>query len=281
MLVGAGQSASAHSAFEKVTLGKTGITTTRLCFGTGVSAWNRTSALLRKLGPDDAAKLIRAAYDRGVRFFDTADAYGTHSFVYNALKGVPRDSYAICTKFAWNGGIPKDERTDVATAIDRYLKELGTDYIDIVQLHCLTDAEWPKKLSKHMDGLEAAKRAGKIRAHGCSFHSFAALETAAKTPWLDVAHVRINPFGRKMSMHPEKVLPVLKKMRAQGQGIIGMKILGEGTFSKESAKIDASIAYALNSGAADVINIGFLSIGEVDDIARRIASVPLATASGA
>ena len=275
MLVGAGQDVSAHSAFEKVALGKTGITTTRLCFGTGVSSWNRTSALLRKLGPDGAARLIRAAYDRGVRFFDTADAYGTHSFVRNALKGVPRDSYAISTKFAWHGGIPEADRTDVATAIERFLKELDTDYIDIVQIHCITDAEWPKKLAKHMEDLEAAKRAGKIRAHGCSFHSLAALETAAKTPWLDVVHARINPFGNKMSVPAEKVLPVLKKMHDQGQGVIGMKILGEGFFSKFPEKINASIAYALNSGAVDVINIGFLSIEEVDDIARRIASVPL------
>lgn len=265
---------SYHSAFDKITLGKTGIATTRLGFGTGVGAWNRTSGLLRKCGADGAAKLIRAAYDRGIRFFDTADAYGTHSFVRNALKGVPRDSYVIATKYAWNGGIPAADRTDVTTSIDRFLKELGTDYIDIVQIHCITDAEWPQKLSKHMEGLEAAKRAGKIRAHGCSFHSFGALEAAANTPWLDVVHARINPFGKSMSTTAERVMPVLKKMHLQGQGVIGMKILGVGALAKEPAKMDASIAYALNSGAVDVINIGFLSIEEVDDIVRRIAAVP-------
>lgn len=264
-----------HSAFEKVTLGKTGIVTTRLGFGTGVHAWNRASALAKKHGRDGAARLVRAAYDRGVRFFDTADAYGSHAFVRDALKGVPRDSYVIATKYAWGGGIPASDRADVPTSIDRYLRELGTDYIDLVQIHCVTDAAWPRKFAAQMAALEAAKRAGKIRAHGCSFHSFAALETAAETPWLDVVHARINPYGRNMSAPAEKVMPVLKKMHAQGQGVIGMKILGVGSLAKEPGKMDASIAYALQSGAVDVLNIGFLSIGEVDDIVRRIAAVPL------
>lgn len=262
-----------YSAYETVTLGKTGITTTRLGFGTGVSSWNRTSALLKKHGRDGAVRLIRAAYERGVRFFDAADAYGSHAFLREALKGLPRDSYTIATKYAWRGGIPESDRADIATSIARYLRELGTDYIDLVQIHCVTDAAWPRKFDVQMKALEAAKRAGKIRAHGCSFHSFAALEAAAETPWLDVVHARINPFGRNMSVPAEKVMPVLKKMHAQGQGVIGMKILGVGSLAKEPGKMDASIAYALNSGVVDVLNIGFLSIEEVDDLARRIAAV--------
>ena len=263
-----------HSAFEKVTLGKTGIVTTRLGFGTGASSWNRTSAIVRKNGEDGAARLVRDAYDRGVRFFDVADAYGTHALVRAALKGVPRSSYVLATKYAWNGGIPAADRTDVATSIDRFLRELGTDYLDIVQIHCVTDAAWPTKLAPHMEALAAAKRAGKIRAHGCSFHSFGALEAAADTPWLDVAHVRINPFGRNMSAHPDRVMPVLRRMHAQGQGVIGMKILGVGSLAKDPVKMDRSIAYALDSGMVDVLNIGFTALGEVDDIVRRIAAVP-------
>lgn len=263
-----------YSAYEKVSLGKTGITTSRLGFGTGVNGWNRVCSLIRKHGFDGAARVVRAAYDRGVRFFDTADAYGSHAFVREALKGLPRDSYVIATKYAWNGGIPASDRAGVTASLERYLKELGTDYIDIVQIHCVTDAAWPRKSAAHMEALETAKRAGKIRAHGCSFHSFAALETASETPWLDVVHARINPYGRNMSAPAAKVMPVLKKMHARGQGVIGMKILGVGSLAKEPGKMDASIAYALNSGAVDVLNIGFLSIEEVDDIARRIAAVP-------
>jgi aryl-alcohol dehydrogenase-like predicted oxidoreductase len=267
-----------YSAYETVSLGKTGIVTSRLGFGTGVSSWNRSSALARKLGKEKAVKLIRTAYDRGVRFFDTADAYGTHEFVRDALKDVPRESYVITTKYTCRGGIPASDQKDVTTSLDRFLKELATDYIDIVQIHCVTDKDWDKKLSVHMEGLEEAKKKGKIRAHGCSFHSLAALETAAQTPWLDVAHVRINPYGRSMSAHPEKVMPVIKKMHAQGKGIIGMKILGVGSLAKEPGKMDASIAYSLNSGVVDVLNIGFMSINEVDDMARRIASIPRVTA---
>lgn len=262
-----------YSAYESVSLGKTGIVTSRLGFGTGVSSWNRSSALARKLGREKAVKLIRAAYDRGVRFFDTADAYGTHEFVRDALKDVPRESYVVATKYTCRGGIPVSDQKGVAVSIDRFLKELATDYIDIVQIHCVTDKDWDKKLSVHMEGLEEAKKKGKIRAHGCSFHSLAALETAAETPWLDVAHVRINPYGRSMSAHPEKVMNVIKKMHAQGKGIVGMKILGVGSLAKEPGKMDASIAYSLNSGVVDVLNIGFLSIDEVDDIARRISAV--------
>lgn len=264
---------SRYSAYEKVSLGKTGIVTSRLGFGTGINSWNRTSALLKKHGVKGATHLVRAAYDRGVRFFDAADSYGSHTFLREALKGLPRDSYTIVTKYAWSGGIPASDRTDVTSSIERYLRELDTDYIDIVQLHCVTDAAWPRKFEVQMKALEAAKKAGKIRAHGCSFHSLPALETAAETSWLDVAHARINPFDRVMSAPAVKVMPVLKKMHARGQGVIGMKILGVGMLAKEPGKMDASIAYALNSGAVDVLAIGFLSIEEVDDIARRIAAV--------
>lgn len=269
-----------YSAYEKVTLGKTGITTSRLGFGTGVNSWNRTSALLKKHGPAGAARLVRAAYGRGVRFFDLADSYGSHSFVRDALEGVPRDSYVIATKYACHGGIPASDRADIATSLDRFLRELGTDYIDILQLHCLTDKAWPRRFAAEMEALEAAKRAGKIRAHGCSFHSLAALETAAVTPWLDVVHARVNPYGVSMSAPPEKVMAVLKKMHAAGRGVVGMKILGVGRLAKEPGKMDASIAYSLNSGAVDVLNIGFLSIEEVDDIARRIEAVPRIATAG-
>jgi aryl-alcohol dehydrogenase-like predicted oxidoreductase len=262
-----------YSAYDLVELGKTGIVTSRLGFGTGVASWNRSSALSRKLGKEKAVKLIREAYDRGIRFFDTADAYGTHVFVKEALRDVPRESYVISTKYTLIGGIPNADKTDVATSIDRFLKELALDYIDIVQIHCVSDKDWNKKLSVSMEALEKAKKDGKIRAHGCSFHSLAALETAAETPWLDVAHVRINPYGRNMSAHPDKVMNIIKKMHKQGKGIIGMKILGVGSLAKEPGKMDASIAYSLNSGAVDVLNIGFLSINEIDDIARRISAV--------
>ncbi|MBO7721211.1 MAG: aldo/keto reductase [Kiritimatiellae bacterium] len=257
--------------FERVALGVTGIVTTRLGFGTGINGWNRSSAIVRNHGAGGAAKIIRGAYDRGVRFFDAADAYGTHAALRDGLKGVPRGGYVLATKCALYGGVPADDlKQGAGEAVDRFLRELGTDYIDIVQLHCLTDAAWPRKLEAQMEALEKAKKAGKIRAHGCSFHSLPALKAAAATPWLDVAHVRINPFGRNMDGKPEEVMPVLKRLHSQGRGVIGMKILGEGAFAKDPAKVARSIAYAVDSGAVDVLNVGFASLAELDEMISRM-----------
>ena len=261
------------SAWDEVALGGTGIRTSRLAFGTGVKAHNRSSGIIRRNGYDGAVKLLRAAYERGIRFFDTADSYGTHAAVREALSPFPRSSYVVCTKFWFmRGGIPEAEKSDVESAVDRYLRELGTDYIDIIQLHCVSQPDWPTLLQRHMEGLERCKKAGKIRAHGCSFHGANSLPLAPDTKWLDVAHVQINPFGSKMGLPPEKALEQVRRLRAGGKGVIGMKVLGEGSIAKEG-RMDQSIAWVLKNDAADVLDIGFLDIAEIDDIARRIAAV--------
>ena len=261
------------SAWDEVPLGKTGIRTTRLGFGTGVSAHNRSSGIIRRNGHEGAVKLIRAAYERGIRFFDTADSYGTHDVIREALAPFQRSSYTICTKYWYQrGGIPEADHTDVETSVNRFLRELGTDYIDILQIHCVSQDDWPTALQPHMDGLERCKKAGKIRAHGCSFHGGSSLPKAPETKWLDVAHVQINPFGRKMGLHPDRALEIVRKLRASGRGIVGMKVLGEGSLAKEG-RIDRSISWVLQNAAADVLDIGFLDIAEIDDIVRRIASV--------
>ena len=146
------------SAWDEVPLGKTGIRTTRLGFGTGVSAHNRSSGIIRRNGHEGAVKLIRAAYERGIRFFDTADSYGTHDVIREALAPFPRSSYTICTKYWYQrGGIPEADHTDVETSVNRFLRELGTDYIDILQIHCVSQGDWPTALQPHMDGLERCR----------------------------------------------------------------------------------------------------------------------------
>ena len=261
------------SAWDEVSLGKTGIRTSRLGFGTGVSAHNRSSGILRRNGRDGAVKLLRAAYERGIRFFDTADSYGTHDVIREALAPFPRASYTICSKYWYRrGGIPEADHTDVETSVNRFLRELGTDYIDILQIHCVSQADWPTALLPHMEGLERCKKAGKIRAHGCSFHGGSSLPKAPETTWLDVAHVQINPFGRSMGLHPDRALEIVRKLKAAGKGVVGMKILGVGSLAKEG-KIDESLSWVLRNDAADVLDVGFLSLAEIDDIVRRIASV--------
>ena len=264
--------AEASGAYSRVALGKTGVSVSLLGFGTGVHGWNRASNLTR-MGREKAVRLVREAYDRGVRFFDMADSYGTHSVVAEALKGLPRDSYVLCTKYAVGGaGIPKSDHAGVRASVERFLRELGTDYIDVVQLHCMTDPEWPAKLAEHMEGLARAKAEGKIRAHGASFHSYAAIAAGEKLDWLEVAHVRLNPFGKSMHTHPERVKALAKRLRAAGKGVIAMKVLGEGALSKSPEKIDESAKWLLESGAADAMIVGFESIAQVDDMARRIAA---------
>src|SRR6476620_11490775 len=84
--------AAGGTATDWVTLGKSGVKVTRLAFGTGTFS-GRTQ---RELGQDQFTRLVRHAYDRGIRFFETAESYGDmHRMLGIALKGVPRDSYRL------------------------------------------------------------------------------------------------------------------------------------------------------------------------------------------
>ena len=136
----------------------------------------------------------------------------------------------------------------------------------------VAQGDWPTALRPHMDGLERCRKAGKIRAHGCSFHGARSLPMAPETKWLDVAHVQVNPFGRSMGLPPDRTLEIVRQLRAAGKGVVGMKILGVGSLAKEG-KIDESLSWVLQNAAADVLDIGFLDLAEIDDIARRIAAI--------
>lgn len=261
-----------YDPFQKVTLGKTGIKTTLLGMGTGFSGGNRSSNITRAGVAED---VIRSAYEKGIRFFDCADSYGTHPFTAAALKGIPRDNYTLGTKM-WilPGGIPEKERPDAFTVTDRFRKELNTDYIDLVQLHCMMNGEWTDQQKKYMDDLETLKARKIIRAHGVSVHSFDALEVAAASPWVDVIHVRINPFGESMDKRePELVTPVIEKFHKSGKGVIGMKLIGNGRFKNDSEKIDTSLKFVLGLGTVDMIIIGFEQPEQIDNYIARIKNV--------
>lgn len=254
---------------KQVTLGKTGIKATLLGMGTGYSGYNRSSNITRA---GTAESVIRAAYERGIRFFDCADSYGTHPYAAAALKGIARDSYTISTK-AWvnEGGIPEKERPEAAVVIDRFRKELNTDYIDLVQLHCMTNGGWSDQHRKFMDGLETLKAKNIIRAHGLSFHSYDALKTITESEWPDIIHVRINPYGANMdSKAVDDVLPYIEKIHKSGKGVIGMKIVGGGNFRNDSEKIDASLKYVLSLGTVDMIIVGFEQPEQIDNYLQRM-----------
>jgi len=264
-----------HDPYEKVVLGKTGITTTRLCMGTGIRGGDRQSNVTR-LGYEQAVTFVREMYQRGIRMFDVADLYGTHGIVSDALKTFPRTDYTLFTKLWFmRGGIPEAERPDAETVVTRFLRELQTDYIDGVQLHCVTSGNWNTELSDYMTSLDKLKQKGIIRSHGLSCHSLVAIETAVREPWVDTIHVRINAYGPKMDDTVEKVEPVVKQLHDNGKGVIAMKIFGEGTFSDSDEQKDGSLRYVLQLGAVDVLNIGMEKTSDIVDTESRIRKVTL------
>jgi len=259
--------------YETVPLGQTKLKVSRFCIGTGMHGGNRQSDHTR-MGKQKLEALLQGAYDRGVRTFDMADLYGTHPYLVPALKGMPRDKYTIFTKIWFHpGGLPESERPATDVIVSRFLKEIGTDYLDLVLLHCVSSPKWPEELRARMDSLAQLKSKGIICAHGVSCHSLAALEAAAAEPWVDSVHARINPFGMSMDDKPDKVVPVLKKLHAAGKGVVGMKIIGEGRLGNDAEKRDESARFVLGLGCVDVLNIGFEKTEEIDDFAGRVRKV--------
>jgi len=259
--------------YERVPLGKTKLKFSRVVLGTGMRGGNRQSNHTR-LGKEKFEALIRESNDRGVDTFDLADLYGSHPYVIPALKGIQRDKFQVISKIWFrDGGIPEKERPDADVCVERFLKELKTDYIDLLLLHCVVSAKWPEELRKQMDLLSKLKEQGKVRALGVSCHSLEALAACSTEPWVESVHTRINPYGMSMDGAPEKVVPVLQKIHAAGKGVVGMKIMGEGRLRNDDEKRNASVKYALTLGCVDVLNVGCESITEVDDLAARVKRV--------
>jgi 1-deoxyxylulose-5-phosphate synthase len=250
------------NAAEMATLGKTGIQTSLLAMGTGTVGSGHHSHQTA-LGVKGLSDLLLNGYDRGLRFFDSADSYGSHPHVAEALKHVPRDKVTVLTK-TWARD-PASARAD----LERFRRELGTDYIDICLMHCLTDGDWTDRYKGVMDVLSEAKHKGIIRAHGCSCHSIEALRTATKSAWVEVHLVRINPVGAYMDSDPATVVSVMREMRAAGKGIIGMKILGQGELRNRQ---DEALRYALSLNLLDAFTIGAESKSEQEDLIRRISA---------
>ena len=251
------------NAHDEVVLGKTGIRTSRLAMGTGTIGGGSHSNQTR-LGTDPFVRLLANGYhENGLRFFDAADSYGSHPYVAAALKTMPRDKVTVLTK------TDTRDAQGVRSDLDRFRKELGVDHIDIVLIHCVTEDDWTTRYRGAMDVLSEAKEKGVIRAHGVSCHSIEALRAAAKSPWVEVDLVRLNPVGAHMDDHPDVVVDVIKQMRADGKGIVGMKILGQGAMRERPSQ---ALNYALGTGVLDAFTIGAESQLEQNDLVRRIAA---------
>ncbi len=261
-----------RSHSDLVRLGKSNVKITRMGLGTGTV----NGRIQRELGQDGFTKLVHYAFDHGVRYIDTADQYKMHDFVKEAIKGLPREKLYIQTKMRWT---EDDTRLNPLKHLDRFRKEVGTDYFDSVLIHCTTKHDWPEQCKIMMDGFDEAQHKGWLKLKGMSCHGLAALKTATNHDWIQLQLARINPQGRKVdgddkNVHaaqgkPEIAMKEIKAMHDKGRGIIGMKIIGEGDF-KDPNDREIAIRHAMTCGYVDAIVIGFASTAEIDEAIGRV-----------
>ena len=234
---------------DTIAFGKTDLRVSRLAFGTGTHGWAGRSEQT-DLGPARLADLLRQAYERGVTFWDLADQYGSHGAAARALRDVPREEVMVATKTTARS----ESRT--RRDVDRFLRELEMDVIDIVLLHFMTRADWPSSHAGAMAALSQAQAAGKVRAVGVSCHGLGALRAAAETDWAEVVLARINPAGVNMGAPPTEVVPLLEQMHAAGKGVYGMKVLGCGQLA---GRVREAIEYVLRLGVVHALALGISS----------------------
>jgi predicted aldo/keto reductase-like oxidoreductase len=263
--------ANKRSATDWVTLGSSGVKVTRLAFGTGTYG----GKVQRVLGQEQFTRLVRHAYDRGIRFFETADAYsGMPEMLASALRGIPRDSYRLMTKYRLR------EPEDPKATIDRFRRELNSEYFDVLLLHCVRVPDWAEQSKRLRDALSEAKQRKVILAHGASCHGLLPLRAfPASADWLDVALLRINHTGTRMDTLRQvdsddlgdvnEVVGHVKAIRQKGTGVIGMKVMGEGQFRTPEQR-DASIRFVTRLGAVDAVTIGYKSEAEIDEAIERL-----------
>lgn len=254
---------SIKSPTDRVPLGKSGLKVSMVGVGTGTIGYAQRSNQTR-LGQEEFTRLMRHSLDQGINFFDLADSYGSNAFFSKAMKGVPRDRYIIQTKT--DSRDSQGARADV----DRFLTELGTDYIDSLIIHCVTAPDWTTRYGGVMDALNEAKRRGKIRACGVTCHSFGALEAAAASDWVEINQVRWNPRGAHMDADVETVRALFGKMRSKGQGMIGMKVVGQGDIVNGERAIspEECFRFQVESGVVDAFVVGVERIEHINQMIR-------------
>ncbi len=264
--------ASPGTATDWVQLGKKqGLKIPRLGIGTGSVG----GSVQRNLGQDGFNRLIRYAYDQGVRYIDTADNYKTHGMIREAIRGIPRETLFIQTKMP----IRPDIVSNPLAALDRYRQELGVDYVDTLLIHCATKGTWVEDLKPVMDAFDEAQAKGWVRAKGVSCHGLAPLRAATSNQWIEVQLARINPQGRYVDsdspqvMAPEGNVPEAMKevhaMHKGGRGIIAMKLVGNGDFTSAEDR-EKAMQYAVTCGCVDAMVVGFKSPAEIDEAVERL-----------
>ncbi|MFZ0427662.1 MAG: aldo/keto reductase [Acidobacteriota bacterium] len=266
--------AATRTATDRVQLGRTGIEVSRVAMGTGFNGFGHSSAQVR-LGRAGFDRLIRHGFDSGLNFFDMADMYGSHHFMKDVISEVGRDKMVLLSKiwFAGGGGEPPTDRA--APSLERFLRELGTDHLDVCLIHCATSASWATRLERMRDELSEFQQKGVIRAKGVSCHDLGALKVAASDPWVDVIFARINNRAKVMdSPDPDVIAAVLRQARANGKAVVGMKIYGAGQLVQPQQR-EESLRYVWGRDLVNAMTIGFEQPEQVDDTISRLNGVLL------
>jgi 1-deoxyxylulose-5-phosphate synthase len=272
VVLGAGSvpvSAARGTATDWVTLGKSGVKVTRLAFGTGTMS-GRTQ---RELGQEQFTRLVRHAYDRGIRFFETAESYGEmHKMLGIALQGIPRDSYRLMSKVTTREGVNPQEK------IDELRKLANTEYFDVLLLHYQHVATWPTDTVRWQDGVLEAKHKQAVIGHGASVHGLPALRRFPGNKWLEVAMIRMNHNGTRMDAEDyntqglgnvREVVTHVKQVHNEGMGVISMKLAGEGAFTKREDRQKA-MQYAFRTAGVDCVTLGYKNTAEVDEAIENL-----------
>ncbi len=266
--------AAKRSATDLVALGKSGVKVSRLAFGTGTFG----GRVQRELGQEQFTRLVRYAYDQGIRFFETAESYqGMPQMLATALKGIPRDTYQLMTKHRVREG------SDPKQAVDRFRSDLNTDYFDILLIHCVRSPKWPDATKHVQDAFSEAKQKKIVLAHGASVHGLPALRPfPTMTNWLDVTLMRVNHNGARMDTPHEQESPergdvnevfaTAQRLHKAGTGILGMKLIGEGQFTNPEDR-EAAMRKVLTSGVVDACTIGYKNTAEIDEAIQRMNRV--------
>jgi aryl-alcohol dehydrogenase-like predicted oxidoreductase len=261
-------SVTRQTATDWVTLGKSGVKVTRLAFGTG----SFSGQVQRDLGQDGFTRLVRYAYDGGIRFFETAESYGEmHRMLGVALKGIPRDSYRLMSKVTTRQNVNPQEK------FDELRKLANTEYFDVMLLHWQHTATWPADTSRWQDGILEAQSRKAIVSHGASVHGLPALRQVPGNKWLDIAMIRMNHKGTRMDAEDyntdglgsvSEVVTHVKQVRKEGMGVVSMKLVGEGTFNREDRK--AAMRFAFKNAGVDCVTVGYKNTAEIDEAIENL-----------
>ena len=260
--------AQRQTATDFVTLGRSGVKVTRLAFGTGTFSGQGQ----RDLGQDGFTRLVRYAYDRGIRFFETAESYTEmHKMLGIALNGIPRESYQLMSKVTTRDGENPQQK------FDELRKLANTEYFDIMLLHWQHVGTWPTDTRHWQDAILEAESKKVVVSHGASVHGLPALRRVPGNKWLDVAMIRMNHKGKSMDAEdyatqglgnvPE-VVEHVKQARIEGMGVISMKLIGEGTFNREDRR--EAMKFAFKKAGVDCVTVGYKNTAEIDEAIENL-----------